>query len=215
MHVAGWLCLATISSVLVTVNGCKKASTVPEKEKSSDVKVEPPVPGEEPPSVLFDMKPSSASLDSAGFRFYDCTYHVEGKTARFRLQFKQNRAMAGEIPIAPGEGKFLAVAGSENSILLRDLKTALDAKKIPTSSPRVKELAFDAIVLGENQSRNSSGGFAETPPGDWILIKIFLPKGGDDGEVFLNLNPVLGKGEFSIKDSDYGDYLLKEFAKVL
>jgi hypothetical protein len=48
-----------------------------------------------------------------------------------------------------------------------------------------------------------------------LLVKIFLPKGGDDGEVFLNFNAVLGKGEFSIKDSDYGDYLLRELAKVL
>jgi hypothetical protein len=41
-----------------------------------------------------------------------------------------------------------------------------------------------------------------------------LPKGGDEGEVLLNLNPVLGRGEFSIKDEDYGDYLLRQFAKV-
>jgi hypothetical protein len=49
-----------------------------------------------------------------------------------------------------------------------------------------------------------------------MTIKLFLPKGGhDQGEVFLNLNPLLGKGEFSLKDSDYGDYLLKQFAQVL
>ena len=49
---------------------------------------------------------------------------------------------------------------------------------------------------------------------EWIVLKLFLPKGGDKGEVFLNLNPVLGRGEFSIKDEDYGDYLLRQFAKV-
>ena len=37
----------------------------------------------------------------------------------------------------------------------------------------------------------------------------------DEAVVFLNLNPVLGKGKFSIKDSEYGDYLLRELAKVL
>jgi len=30
----------------------------------------------------------------------------------------------------------------------------------------------------------------------------------------LNPNPVLGRCEFSIKDEDYGDYLLRQFAKV-
>jgi len=46
-------------------------------------------------------------------------------------------------------------------------------------------------------------------------MKIFLPKGSDDGEVFLNINRIDGKGEFSIKDSDYGDYVLNALAKVL
>ncbi|HEY6253436.1 MAG TPA: hypothetical protein VI685_26055 [Candidatus Angelobacter sp.] len=124
--------------------------------------------------------------------------------------------MSGEIPVAPGEGKFLAVAGSDNSVLLEDLKKALDAKHMPSHTPRIPELAFDAVVLGQKQSRDASGGFSSKPVGDWILIKLFFPKGRDDeAEVFLNLNPVLGKGEFSLKDSDYGDYLLREFAKVL
>ena len=77
------------------------------------------------------------------------------------------------------------------------------------------ELPFDAVVLGEKQSRSTSGGFASNPPGDWTAVKIFLPKGGDEGELFLNLNLVLGKGEFSPKDSDYAVYVLGELAKVL
>ena len=124
--------------------------------------------------------------------------------------------MSGDIPVAPGEGRFLAVAGSDNSALLEDLKKALDAQHIPSRSSRIPELAFDAVVLGEKQSRGSSGGYSSEPAGDWMLIKLFFPKGhGTEAEVFLNLNPVLGKGEFSMKDSDYADYLLREFARVL
>jgi len=48
-----------------------------------------------------------------------------------------------------------------------------------------------------------------------VLLRLFLPKGGDDGEVFLNLNPVLGKAGFSIKGSDYGNFLMEQLAKVL
>jgi len=48
-----------------------------------------------------------------------------------------------------------------------------------------------------------------------VIVKLFLPKGGDDGEVFLNINPLLGKGEFSIKDADYGDFVVQELARVL
>jgi len=33
--------------------------------------------------------------------------------------------------------------------------------------------------------------------------------------VFFNLNPVLGKGQFSIKDADYGDIVLRQLSSVL
>ena len=39
--------------------------------------------------------------------------------------------------------------------------------------------------------------------------------GGDQGEVFFNFSPKLKKAEFEIKDSDYGDFVVAELAKVL
>jgi len=123
--------------------------------------------------------------------------------------------MSGEIPMAPAEGKFLAVAGSNDAMLLEDLKRILEAKQPVKNASKIPELAFDAVVLGQKQSRLPSGSYSNNPPGDWTVTKIFLPKGGDEGEVFFNFNPVLGKAEFSIKDSDYGDYVLTELAKVL
>jgi hypothetical protein len=163
---------------------------------------------------VFDMKPSNAPPGSVNSQLYDCTYQAGGTTARFRVRFAQD-AMSGEIPMASAEGKFMAVAGSDDAVLLEDLKRTLEAKQAVKNSTKIPELAFDAVVLGQSQSRDPSGGFSSNPPGDWILIKIFLPKGGDEGEVFFNFNPVLRKAEFSIKDSDYGDYVLKELAKVL
>ncbi|HEY6970516.1 MAG TPA: hypothetical protein VJA94_15015 [Candidatus Angelobacter sp.] len=186
-----------------------------EKDKPTNVQAETRFPGDELPTVMFDMHPSKSTSTPPDARLYDCTYEKAGKIARFRLEFKQTGPLEGDIPVARGEGRFLAVAGSDNTVLLQDLKKALDAQHLPGRSPRTAGLAFDAVVLGEKQSRDSSGGYSSNPAGDWILIKLFFPKGDDEAEVFLNLNPVLGKGEFSIKDSDYGDYLLKEFAKVL
>ena len=106
----------------------------------------------------------------------------------------------------------MAVHDSDNSVLLKDLKGALEAKSVPSPVVRVKELQFDAVILAEHQSE--SGGYCKVPCGDWTAMKIFVPKGGDDGELFLNFHPILGKAEFSIKDPDYGDYLLEQFAKV-
>ena len=207
---------AAVCSVLVIANGCKKPTAVAEKDKPANIQAETRFPGDELPVVMFDMHPSKSASTPPDARLYDCVYEKAGKIARFRLEFKQNGPLAGEIPVARGEGRFLAVPDSDNAVLLQDLRKALDAQHLPEKSPRAAGLAFDAVVLGEKQSRDSSGGYSSNPAGDWILIKLFFPKGsGDKGEVFLNLNPVLGKGEFSIKDSDYGDYLLTEFAKVL
>jgi hypothetical protein len=46
-------------------------------------------------------------------------------------------------------------------------------------------------------------------------MKIFLPQGGDDAEVFLDFSLDLRKGEFSEKDVDYGDEVLARLATVL
>ena len=46
-------------------------------------------------------------------------------------------------------------------------------------------------------------------------MKIFLGEGESEGEVFLNFNSAVGKAEFSIKASDYGDFVMAELAKVL
>ena len=46
-------------------------------------------------------------------------------------------------------------------------------------------------------------------------MKIFIGEGEQESEVFVNLNPAIGKGQFSIKDADYGDKVLKQLATVL
>ncbi|PYX93194.1 MAG: hypothetical protein DMG67_04875 [Acidobacteria bacterium] len=215
MHITR-LFLMAMTCLALGTNGCRKSSMVSDSDKPSHIKVEPRSQGDEPPTVVFEMRPSNNLDMSAPFQLYDCTYQARGKTAKFRLELKQKLLGLGGIPSASVEGKFIAVTGSDNSALLEDLKKALDAKQIPTNPARVTELPFDAILLDEKLSRSPARTFSDNPPGDWMMVKVFLPKGSDDeGELFLNLNPLLSKGEFSIKDSDYGDYLLKQFAKVL
>jgi hypothetical protein len=46
-------------------------------------------------------------------------------------------------------------------------------------------------------------------------MKIFIGNGDQEGQLFLNLNPVLSKGQFSIKDPDFGDIVLGQLASVL
>jgi hypothetical protein len=172
---------------------------------------EPLVPEAGDGWLMFDLQPLP---QSGAFQKYDCTFAAEGKTARFQFEVN-SRPTSGEPPIAFGSGKFISVAGSDASVFLRKLQKALEAKTLPVQPKRVAELPFTAAILGTNQSHSKDGGFFTKPPGHWTAMKIFIGKKDDPAEVFLNFNTALHKGEFSIKDPDYGDEVLKELAKVL
>jgi hypothetical protein len=183
----------------------------PKPSKPSDVVVEPS--GLAEGSVGFDLKPVD---NKSGPRQRVATYSLRGKTARFRIELGSSHAGDDEdkaLHVSFGNGRFLPEPGSDASAFLVDLKKALEAKTIPGKVERAGALPFEFVILGENQSRSPDGGFNQKPRGNWTAMKIFLAKG--EGEVFLNLNPVANKGEFSIKDSDYGDIVLAELAKVL
>jgi hypothetical protein len=45
-------------------------------------------------------------------------------------------------------------------------------------------------------------------------MKIFIGENGE-GEVFLNFSLATKTGQFSIKDPDYGDFVLAKLATVL
>jgi hypothetical protein len=177
MRIASLFFVAVMCSS-VEVDGCKKPSTSPEKVTPSNAQFEPHLQQEEPPTVSFEIKPAGRAGGPLDIHLYDCTYQAGGKTAKFRLQLKQRGPMTGEIPMASAEGKFIAVTGSDNSVLLEDLKKALEAKEIPEKYSRIAEVSFDAVVLVQRQSRDASGGYADKPQGDWMLVKLFLPKGG-------------------------------------
>jgi hypothetical protein len=199
----------TLFGFLVLSCGCKKpAETAGGRVAEAKGAISQDL--EEPPTVVFELK---TTADNDAVLSFDCTYAKKGKIARFGLDFSKGPE-SGDLHIASAHGRFRAVANSDNSVLLEDLQKALLAKKLPKVEKTVQVLSFDGAVLGQNQSRNDSG-FHDKPRGDWILLKVFLPQGGDEGEFFLNLNPIAGKGEFSIKDEDYGDYVLNELAKVL
>ncbi len=158
-----------------------------------------------------------ADPDSLGFdltqilpdREFVATYTAHDKTARFRIQLDPPSPTAKNFAV--GKGRFLPEPGSDSGAILTDLAKVLEAKKIPERVTRAPSVSFEYVILGENMSKGKNG-FGD-PPGHWSMVKLFF--GNDDAELFLNLNPVIRKGEFSIKDPDYGDYLIAELAKIL
>jgi hypothetical protein len=170
----------------------------------------------DPSSVGFDIEPLPSGNSSTRWL---ATYSSQGKTARFEIELGSAAAVADKeskaFNIKNGEGRFIAVQHSDSSILLADLKRALEAKAIPTNVQRADKLSFTFVSFGQHQSQATDGGFSDKPGGNWTPMKIFIGEGDEEGEVFLNLNPVIKKGQFSIKDEDYGDIVLQQLARVL
>jgi len=201
-----WNCL--LVAALISAGACRGARNEP-----SGVVAEAHDSG--PDSVAFDIHSVQAG---SGSRAWLASYVSKGKTARFRIKLGSASGSAAkdskDVNFKFGKGMFVAEQGSDASALLVDLKQALLAKALPSKVERAATLPFTFVNLGEMMSHDS-GGFSEKPRGSWTAMKIFLEAGDQEGEVFLNLNPELGKGEFSIKDEDYGDFVVAQLAKVL
>ena len=169
----------------------------------------------DPSSVGFDIEPLQSGNSSQQWL---ATYTSQSKTAKFRIEFSAPKPMndqeSKKFAFQSGKGRFIAEPGSDASVLLADLRKALEAKTLPAHVQRVAVLPFTYVSFGKNQSQ-SSGGFSAKPPGNWAPIKIFIGEGEQEGQVFVNLNPVIKKGQFSIKDPDYGDIVLAQLARVL
>jgi hypothetical protein len=192
--------------VLAFLMGCQPRSAEPEGRPS-----EPYVPSAG--SVKLDILPVQSH---EGSRTWLATYSDEGGTTKFRIALGPVTQSGDKgLPLSSGRGEFLSEPGSDPLPLLRSLKRALEAKRMPANVRKVETLAFDYMILGENQSRSAAGSFSDQPKGDWTATKIVLAKGGEPGEVYLNLDPVAHLAEFSLKSRDYGDTVLAQLAKVL
>jgi hypothetical protein len=141
---------------------------------------------------------------------------ASGKTFHFGIEMliKQGK---GPIPIAFSKAAFVREAGNDGRDALGQIAKTIDATTVPTHSEKLQRLDFSIVILGMGMSRHPEpdghgAGYAQNPPGSWMTSKAFL-KGGE-AEVFLNINPDLGVGEFSPKDPDYGNDVVAELAKI-
>lgn len=161
-------------------------------------------------ALLYETKDSQQWLAS---------YTAQGKLARFRIELNNPEEIPDEdskrFGIKSGKGRLIAEPGSDASALLHDLEIALEAKTTPKKVRRVDALPFTYVRLGDHQSQAPNGGFNALPPGNWTPIKVFIGEGERPGEVFMNMNPVLKKGQFSIKDEQCADAVLARLAEVL
>jgi hypothetical protein len=115
-------------------------------------------------------------------------------------------------------GALVREKGNNGGPFLHQVAKAIGAKSFPQTSPKADRLNFSLVILATGMSRAGNGelgaGFVQSPPGDWMTTKAFLPSGDEDAEVFINLNPKLRVGEFSPKDPEYGDRVIAALAKI-
>ena len=195
--------LCCLGALLFGLTGCRGHSGAPELARA-----EPYL--SDPYSVGFDISPLPSH---DGLRRWLATYTAQNKTAKFMIVIGPSSEEGKSVKLSLGSGAIQAVADSDASSMLIALAKALEAKHVPAHVQRALQLPFTYVILGENDSQASEGGFSAKPGGDWTAMKIFI--GDDEGEVFLNFNPVSGKAQFSEKDIDYGDIVLAKLATVL
>ena len=203
------LLFSFLAASLVAVGACRQSSSgAQEQVQEHYLSV--------PNSVGFDVEPQRTN---DGSQQWLATYTSHGKIAKFIIGLGQAKSIKDDEPvdfdIQSGKGRFVAVPGSDASVLLAELKNALEAKTFPKHFKRVATLPFTYVTFGNNESQSPGGGFSPKPAGHWTPMKIFIGEGQQEGQVFVNLNPVTKKGQFSIKDQDYGDIVLSQLARVL
>lgn len=202
---------SALCSLAVLLAGCSAdRSAAPGRQQTEERYLS------DPSSVGFDIEPLP---DENSTHRWLATYASGGKIAKFRIELGVSKPLddkdSREFDVQSGKGRLVAEPGSDASVLLADLKKALEAKSLPAKVQRASDLPFTYVSFGKNQSQAPGGGFRPDPPGHWTPIKLFIGEGKQEGEVFLNLNPVIKKGQFSIKDEDSGDIALSQLARVL
>lgn len=204
------LCLIAI---LLAPVACRRSASAPTSLAESTYI---PFPG----AVPFEISHTDGKDDVAGE--WKATYAAGGKVAHFRIVF--DPAADGARISADGHGRIIAEPGSDPSTLLPQLGNALEADEQPKSVKRLPELPFEYANLGDHFSKNTDGAFQSEPAGHWTSLKLFIDNGDDamgdrdeddQAEVLLNLNTSLRKGEFAIRDPDYGDDIVGRLAQVL
>jgi hypothetical protein len=177
----------------------------------------PALAQESPDSVSFRItEVSSKALGNVQEKVWLATHESRRGVARFRITM-QLKPASGDSPFMFSKGSFEHVADSNPAEFLKQLSSALAARKPEAPRAKVQTLPFAIAILGIGRSRAEEGGEIaggfSSKPGPWIVTKIFLADG--EGEVFLNLDPESGVGEFSIKDEGYGDIVIRELSRVL
>jgi hypothetical protein len=196
--------LLSIFTGFLTVTGCSSV-------------LEDSLPSNQPASFILNEISSKVTPDGI-LKTWQATSRCDStQPFKFRLEMLLKTPKEKELFVF-SKGAIIREPDRDGTTFLKEVARAIEAKAdLPQKSEHKDRLDFGTTILGMAQSRHGNnniigGCFASDPPGNWIAFKLFLADG--DGEIYLNINPVIGQGEFSLKDPDYGEVVLRELATV-
>jgi hypothetical protein len=201
MFVLRWLVLLLTAAPLLA--GC--SSTEPEEN-----------PLGQPGTFAIQEIVSTPTSDGTNKIWNATIADANGPAFHFGLELRLKKG-GGAGAQASSNGAFTREKGNDGTLALKQITKALEAKTIPTGGERVARLDFSIVILGTGMSRRAEPegrkvGYFQTPRGNWITTKATLKAG--EAEVFLNINPKLGVGEFAPEDPKYGNAVVAELAKI-
>ena len=165
--------------------------------------------------LRLEIEPQSVS--DTHRRVWTARYRSSSGATEFEIELEVAEPVAPS-PFAHGAVIFRRIAGSTPGTMLSDLSRCLGLRTAPTAGSPVDELRCDMSFMGSRLTRGTgpdmlAGSFTSSPPGDWIVGKVFFSDG--EGEVYLAVNPVERRGEFLAKDPEYSEAVVREFGRVL
>jgi hypothetical protein len=168
-----------------------------------------------PPVVPFTLKMVDEGIPNVVD--YDCTYGTRGNLAHFRIELVLQRNDAAQRTAIVGVTLWNQSDVPQTG-LLQALATVLGAHGVPAPARRSLSLRLDSSTLGAGMTRLPNATFTSDPPGDWLVLKIFVPsrdKTADAPSFYLDINAKRGTGMIEPDDLNYGDALLTALATVL
>ena len=175
------------------------------------------LPSNQPGSFALTEMDSKDTSDGTLKTWRATSRATDGEPFAFRLEMLL-KTPKGDMPFTFSKGAIIREPGADGTHFLKDVARAIEADgDVPSQADRVDRLDFSTAILGTSLSRETGedvigGSFTSNKPGDWMAFKLFLADG--EGEVYLNINPAVGQGEFTTKDTEYGEIVLRELAKV-
>jgi hypothetical protein len=165
--------------------------------------------------LTFEIEPKSA-IDTDR-PVWAARYQSSSGATEFEIGLEIAEPVAPS-PFAHGAVSFRRSPGSTPGTMLSDLSRCLGLRAVPAAGSPVGELRCDMSFMGSRLTRGAgpemvAGSFTSSPPGDWIVGKVFFADG--DGEVFLAVNPAERRGEFLAKDPEFSEAVVREFGRIL